>query len=184
MADIRTKRTDRAVKDALLKLLETKSLANIGMTELAQEAGVSRSTLYTHYGNVIEVFQALVVEFSEEIRSLNTQLKCDSCRVSGAKRPFCMALRAAGPYQPLVLAPEFLHTYLEIVFNGPYLSTALEPYLATGVSEQQARALFTFQMTGCYTAATTMDDVLWEENQQAIDQFIRGGMSALRSKGL
>ena len=180
MPDIRNERTDDAVKDALLELLADKALADISMAELARRAGVSRSTLYLHFGNVHDVFSALVADFLADVRGLRTQLTCDECHAAAEKRPFCMALRAAGPYQPLVLAPEFLPTYLEIVLNGPALDEALAPFLDTGVTPDQARALFVFQMTGCYTAATTLDSMLWEDNQRAIDQFIRGGFTALK----
>lgn len=180
MADARTKRTNRAIKDALLELLKQDSLSEIGMAELAKKAGISRSTLYSHYGNVMDVFVALVEEFAESVRSLNVQLKCDTCQALGHKRPFCMALRAAGPYQSLVLAPEFLRVFLNFSLENPNLCDALKPYLDTGLSEQQARSLYVFQITGCYTAATTLDSMLWKDNQEVIDQFIRGGLSALR----
>ena len=180
MADARTTKTDEAVRNALLELLGDKRLPDITMAELARHAHVSRSTLYAHYDNVYSLFRTLVAEFVAGLRTLNTQLKCSDCKGATPKRPFCMALRAAGPWQPLVLAPEFLPTYIDVILEGDGLEGALEPYLETGVTREQARALLVFQMTGCYTTATMLDDIVWESNQCAIDQFIRGGFAALR----
>ena len=181
MPDIRNAKTDEAVKGAMLALLQKKPLSEIGMAELARQAGVSRSTLYVHYGNVHDVFQALVADFVVSVRSLPTQLRCDGCEMARGKRPFCIALREAGEYEPLVKTAEFLPTYLDLLLSGLMLEEALAPYLSTGVTVDQARALFVFQMTGCYTAATTLNDARWKDSQRIIDQFIRGGFNALRN---
>ena len=180
MADARVERTLVSIKGAMLALLEEKRLSEIGMAELARAAGVSRATLYSHYPHTREVFTELVGDFCKHVRSLPAQLRHSEC-AQACRRPFCMTIRAAGPFQPLVLAPEFMGAYLDYVLNGPEADEALAPYLAAGVTRSQAQALFTFQMTGCYNAAILNADVKWAASQQAIDQFIRGGLQALRS---
>ena len=180
MADVRVERTLASIKGAMLALLEEKRLSEISMAELARAAGVSRATLYSHYPNTREVFTELVGDYCRHVRSLPAQLRRSEC-AGECRRPFCMTIRAAGPFQPLVLAPGFMGAYLDYVLSGPEADEALAPYLAAGVTHSQAQALFTFQMTGCYTAAILNADVKWAASQQAIDQFIRGGLQALRS---
>lgn len=180
MGDVRVERTLSSVKGAMLALLEEKRLSEISMAELARAAGVSRATLYSHYPNTREVFTELVGDYCRHVRSLPAQLRRSEC-AGECRRPFCMTIRAAGPFQPLVLAPEFMGAYLDYVLSGPEADEALAPYLAAGVTHSQAQALFTFQMTGCYNAAILNADVKWAASQQAIDQFIRGGLQALRS---
>lgn len=181
MPDIRNEKTEKAIKDAFLDLLSEKPLKDIGMSEIARRAGISRSTLYSHYENTRDLFEGLVLDFLVDVRGLRTQLRCGECQSTNEKRPFCMAVRAAGPFQPLVLAPEFLPTYLDTLLSGPNLECALAPYLENGATREQARALFIFQMTGCYAAATMQSTIMWEESQRAIDQFIRGGFASLKS---
>ena len=180
MGDVRVERTLSSVKGAMLALLEEKRLSEISMAELARAAGVSRATLYSHYPNTREVFTELVGDYCRHVRSLPAQLRRSEC-AGECRRPFCMTIRAAGPFQPLVLAPEFMGAYLDYVLSGPEADEALAPYLAAGVTHSQAQALFTFQMTGCYNAAILNADVKWTDSQRAIDRFIRGGLQALRS---
>ena len=133
MADARVERTLASIKGAMLALLEEKRLSEIGMAELAREAGVSRATLYSHYPHTREVFTELVGDFCKHVRSLPAQLRHSEC-AQACRRPFCMTIRAAGPFQPLVLAPEFMGAYLDYVLNGPEADEALAPYLAAGVT--------------------------------------------------
>jgi AcrR family transcriptional regulator len=51
---------------ALLALLEKKDIEFITVTELANKAGVSRSTFYLHYDNMYELLE-------ETIENLNKQ---------------------------------------------------------------------------------------------------------------
>ena len=80
MADIknnsRNARTTSSIKRALLDLLNRKSLDAVTMSELAREAQVSRSTLYQHYGNVHEVYAAVVSDFDERVAPVMSQLEC------------------------------------------------------------------------------------------------------------
>ena len=55
MEDARFERCGEAIRQALLRLLVGKRIEDVSMSELAREAGVSRSTLYAHYGNVLDV---------------------------------------------------------------------------------------------------------------------------------
>ena len=104
MGDVRVERTLSSVKGAMLALLEEKRLSEISMAELARAAGVSRATLYSHYPHTREVFTELVGDFCKHVRSLPAQLRHSEC-AQACRRPFCMTVRAAGPFQPLVLAP-------------------------------------------------------------------------------
>lgn len=83
MKDARFEKSAEAIKQAFLRLLVARRLEDISMSELAREAQVSRSTLYAHFGNVEEVYHALVMEFLAKLRSLNTHLHCSDCVDAG-----------------------------------------------------------------------------------------------------
>ena len=51
----RSLRARRDIKEALVELLRSKQLDQIGMSELARTAQVSRNTLYKHYPNIAQV---------------------------------------------------------------------------------------------------------------------------------
>lgn len=55
--DLRVSKTKEALREALLHLLEQKSLNSISVTELCQIAKVNRGTFYAHYGQVENLFE-------------------------------------------------------------------------------------------------------------------------------
>lgn len=180
MEDARAEKSLAAIKEALLRLLVGKRLEDVSMSELAREADVSRSTLYAHYGNVQDVYAALVVEFLGGLRSLESHLHCNECTGQG-NRPFCVALREAGPYAPIVRDERFLPLLFALVEQGAFPGGVSNMFSGLGMSRMQADALYRFQMSGCYAVA--LADVSageWDVVQRTLDAFIRGGINAVR----
>ena len=183
MADRRTESTRHAVKEALLRLLAAKPLAQVTVAELAAKAGVSRSTFYTHYPNTQRVLTALVRDFLGEVRPLPTQLRCAACReilgaageaapqdeTSGAAEGRTPPRKAAGTTGeatgvPFCVALRDDGRWRPLVRDPLFLPTvlallededspALNAYRALGMDGELARTLYRFQMTGCYAAA-------------------------------
>lgn len=71
----RTKLTKMLFKDAMINLLEKKSLYDITVTELCQKAELNRSTFYKYYENVYDVFadieQELILVSEECMQEIN-----------------------------------------------------------------------------------------------------------------
>lgn len=59
--------TKRLLKEALLRLLEKKSLERISITELCREAGINRATFYRHYELPRDLLTEMQTEFLEEM---------------------------------------------------------------------------------------------------------------------
>ncbi|MEE0845005.1 MAG: TetR/AcrR family transcriptional regulator [Eggerthellaceae bacterium] len=180
MGDVRSEKSIETIKKALLRLLLAKRLEDISMSELAREAGVSRSTLYAHFGNVPDVYAVLVLDVLRGMRPLATHLHCSDCVESGT-RPFCAVVREAGDYEPVVRDARFLPLMFDMVDQGILPSNAVNLYAQLGMSRMQADALFRFQISGCYAVA--LSDVSageWDVVQRTLDAFIRGGVSAVR----
>ena len=75
--DKRVVRTKKAIRTALFKLMETKSISSITISELTTLANVNRRTFYTHYSNltdildeteseIVDAFQHLIDHFDTE----------------------------------------------------------------------------------------------------------------------
>ena len=171
-------KTEEAVKEALLGLLGRKPLAEVTVAELAREAGVSRSTFYEHFGNPADVYDALVTEFSRDVSPLMDQVACSgSFHPRGV--PFCERLREGGPRAAIVAEDRFLNAYL-VQARGLEGHDLYGLLTGAGYTDAQARALCSFQMTGCFSAATTskVTGEEWEAIKDVIDRFILGGISA------
>lgn len=179
-ADARYVRAQAALCDALAELLQRKPLDAITMTELAAQAGVSRSTLYAHFGNVMDAYRATVAAFYEQTQDLSEHFSCTTCRDGHAVHPFCEQLRSAGPYRGVVHDSCFLPTALAAQ-EGAGPNATCEQLEAAGVPADIAEAIFRFQMSGCYAVATSEFGrrADWPRFQEALDRFIRGGMEAL-----
>ena len=171
-------KTEAAIKDALLQLLESRKLADVTVSELAREAGVSRSTFYQHYDNPADVYDALVAEFAAQLSPIVDQIACsDSPR--SAKKPFCALVRDGDALGPVIADDRFLSAFLEkqnTVRNHDMHGILVR----AGYSEKEASALCAFQLSGCFSAAQSTDasDEEWESIRAVIDRFILGGMSA------
>ncbi len=78
--DRRVKRTKKALREAFLKLLETKTVDQITVTELTSLADVNRATFYFYYTDILdmlqqiqnEVYQLFVDALHEHGRSINS----------------------------------------------------------------------------------------------------------------
>lgn len=68
--DRRVKRTKKALRDALLKLLENKTINEISVTELTNLADVNRATFYFYYTDLIDMLQQLQNETYEDFRKV------------------------------------------------------------------------------------------------------------------
>ncbi|WP_327723513.1 TetR/AcrR family transcriptional regulator [Streptomyces europaeiscabiei] len=57
-ADRRVRRTHAALQGALIKLVEEQELGQISVADVAEQAGVNRTTFYDHYRDVHELAEA------------------------------------------------------------------------------------------------------------------------------
>ncbi len=75
MENQRTKLTKKLFKEAMIDLLEKKSLYDITVTELCQKAELNRSTFYKYYENVYDVFadieHELILANEECLKNIN-----------------------------------------------------------------------------------------------------------------
>lgn len=61
-ADLRVKKTKRAIRNAFAKLLNKKDVNDITVTELSREAGINRKTFYNYYSGVYQIADEMLLE--------------------------------------------------------------------------------------------------------------------------
>lgn len=62
--------TKRLLQEGLLRLLETKDLDKISVTELCREAGINRATFYNHYASPLALLMDLEEKISQKLQEL------------------------------------------------------------------------------------------------------------------
>ena len=65
--DKREIKTKRSIKNAFLKLRSKKSIEQITVKELAEEAEISKATFYLHYRDIYDLSDTLGTEVIENI---------------------------------------------------------------------------------------------------------------------
>lgn len=72
-SDKRVIRTKKAIRSALFKIMESKDIASITISELTTLANVNRRTFYTHYSNITDILDETECEIVESLSSLISQ---------------------------------------------------------------------------------------------------------------
>jgi len=67
--DRRTSKTKRSLQIGLFELLRTKSVDEISVTELSEQADIARRTFYLHYDNIMEIFDDYLQELSDQLEN-------------------------------------------------------------------------------------------------------------------
>ena len=62
--------TKRLIHTAFLHLLRNKSIREISIRELCNEAGINRTTFYNHYGSQYDVFTEIADRYLEDISAV------------------------------------------------------------------------------------------------------------------
>ena len=68
--DRRTRKTQTALHNALITLLNGKQLNQITITELTRQADVNRATFYAHYSNVYDLFRHVEEDFMRTCKDM------------------------------------------------------------------------------------------------------------------
>lgn len=69
--DMRTKRTKKALKKAIIKLMMNESIDKISVTDLCNEAEINRVTFYSHYNGKFDLLHDLLDDISLSIDAEN-----------------------------------------------------------------------------------------------------------------
>ena len=195
----RKEMTRMLLKEGLLSCLETNPFESITVTLLCRTSGITRSTFYLHYSNIMEIVDDLVddaIAYSHPGMVDNNNLQVIAKTLSAA--PDSMSLRAA--YDSVF---ERLPLCQRIVRNKKYLSLFLDEQIseyvlkriiqcekdrqgtvmaeALGVSFEVGVSVFLFLAHGLYAVNkqykwSQSDE--WLEAQRIIFEFAYRGLQS------
>lgn len=176
-------RTDSDLKSAFLRILAKKPLSDMTIAEVVREAHVSRSTFYLHFQNLGDLYDDMVREVACQVLPLLTGCGCN-CEPESGRKPFCHVVREENRYTPLFRESRFLETILQSE-GAAEQSALIAKLMDRGLDAQQARAVFAFQMSGCFAVSSMLGagNSDWEKIRMTLDRYIQGGLDALEAEG-
>lgn len=179
--DRRTLYTRSAIKDAFLRLKQTKEYNAITVADLCREAEISRGTFYLHYKNIAEVLDALLAEVLTEITGLPEHLSLTE--ESPCSNPFCHYIRKNTKYR-CILMDDTLTSYIINKIGERFMDDFVAQLMVrTTLSREQLESIFYFLINGCF--AITKRDMRvfheeWCSTQKTIDTFIKNGLDGYK----
>ncbi len=182
--DRRTVYTKKAIQDAFLRIKRTKEYNAITVADLCREAEISRGTFYTHFSNIAEVLDALL---DDVLANMNYLLDYLSSPRPDAKcaHPFCRFVRESRELRCVLFDDALGHiviSKLAALYKAGYVQALRSRGIA--LSEQEAEALFYFQINGCFAVSkrySGLENEGWCPVQDVIDRFIKGGIDSISS---
>lgn len=143
--------TKRLLQEGLLRLLETKDLEKITVTELCRESGINRATFYNHYSSPQDLLEDLETRLTSEMSQL-ISAPTDEEELIRQTEAVC-AYYQANARSIIVLARCHADSDLAEVFRN--LNQAIHhqlpmPNRISSMDEDSQHLVATFLYTGCY----------------------------------
>lgn len=178
--DRRTKYTRKAIRDALMELLNTKPYSKISVTEICRLAEINRGTFYIHYYDVDDVLDDILSLSFSDVSGTIDHVLCphkETCTY-----PFCQKVQESTDLRPLFLEETISERIIKKLSEGSkegFISYLMQH---SNLTFEQAEAIFYFQINGCLTINRLMlknNCRDWHRVQECVDRFIRAGLKEL-----
>ena len=189
--------TRMLLKEGLLSCLENNSFESVTVTSLCKASGITRSTFYLHYSNIIEIIDDLVddaIAYSKPGMVDNNNLQTIANTLSAASNsvslreaydsifdrlPLCQRIIRHKKYLPLFLDEQISEYVLQRIIGREKDRQGLIMAKALGVSFEMGVSVFLFLVHGLYAVNkqynwSQSDE--WLEAQRIIFEFAYRGL--------
>ena len=193
----RKEMTRMLLKEGLLNCLETNSFESITVTLLCKTAGITRSTFYLHYSNIMEIVDDLVddaIAYSRpgmvddnNLQTIARTLSAASDSVSLREAydsifdrlPLCQRIIRHKKYLPLFLDDQISEYVLQRIIGCEKDRQGLVVAKALGVSFDVGVSVFVFLVHGLYAINKQYkwsQSNEWLEAQKTIFELVYRGL--------
>ncbi len=178
--DRRTKYTRKAIRDALMELLNTKPYSKISVTEICRLAEINRGTFYIHYYDVDDVLDDILSLAFSDVSGTIDHVLCphkETCTY-----PFCQKIQEGTDLRPLFLDETISERIIQRLSESSKEDFVSYLMQHSSLTFEQAEAIFYFQINGCLTINRLMlknNCRDWHQVQECVDRFIRAGLKEL-----
>ncbi|MCR5187896.1 MAG: TetR/AcrR family transcriptional regulator [Treponema sp.] len=177
--DKRALHSREIIKDSFLKELEKTTYGNMTITDLCNQAQISRSTFYQHYATLADVLAEIMDDVFSQISSLESMHSYSGIQKNPCKMPLCIFIRQNSKYKNVLTDPALSNQIIDRYLQSD-LSSFIERMLTkTSMSKKQLESILTFQFSGCLNAVRRdidKSDEEWEKSRKAIDKVLISGL--------
>ena len=191
--------TRRLLKEGLLSCLENHSFESITVTLLCKTSGITRSTFYLHYSNIMEIVDDLVddaISYSRPGMVDNNNLQIIAKALSAASNsislreaydsifgrlPLCQRIIRHKKYLPLFLDEQISEYVLQRIIRREKDRQGLVMAEALGVSFDVGVSIFLFLVHGLYAINKEYkwsQSDKWLEAQKIIFELVYRGLQS------
>ena len=195
----RKEMTRRLLKEGLLSCLENHSFESVTVTLLCKTSGITRSTFYLHYSNIMEIVDDLVddaIAYSKPGMVDNNNLQTIARTLSSAsdsvslreaydsifdRLPLCQRIIRRKKYLPLFLDEQISDYVLKRIIQCEKDRQGLVMAEALGVSFDVGVSIFLFLVHGLYAVNKQYkwsQSDQWLEAQRIIFEFAYRGLQS------
>ncbi len=183
--DHRIQYTQKAIRDAFLRVKRMKEYNAITVADICREAEISRGTFYAHFRNIAEVLDAVLDDALADMNYLREYLSAPQPDAKCA-HPFCRFVRDSKELRCILFDDALGYVVIKKIaamYKDGYIQEIRSR--GTALSDQEAEALFYFQINGCFAISkqySSLENPEWCPVQNVIDQFIKAGISSISSE--
>lgn len=183
--DRRIRYTQKAIRDAFLRVKRVKEYNAITVADICREAEISRGTFYAHFSNIAEVLDAVLDDALADMTYLREYLSAPQPDAKCA-HPFCRFVRDSKDLRCILYDDALGHIVIKKIaamYKGGYIQEIRSRGIT--LSDQEVEALFYFQINGCFAVSkrySGLGNEEWCPVQNVIDQFIKAGISSIPSE--
>lgn len=137
--DLRILKTRKAIKEAFLKLIQTKGYERITIQDIASEAMINRNTFYLHYVDKPDLLEKLC---QESIEKLNICINLKSKNIQELNKSMFVSLLSETfkvIEDDIVFFKTMLSQNVQVNFSN-YLKNELKSFMLTGIGDQYDNA--------------------------------------------
>lgn len=150
--------TKKLLENALIKLLKKKSLYNISIRELCDEASINRSTFYKHFSSQFELFNYMEDSLLKGIDSIFGQTNDDEEILEEKLIKILKYLKENKEFSKLLLTNNFDPTFPKKLFSLKGINNAIKLTIHENENESVIKLVTSFIISGSFAIIRTWLD--------------------------
>lgn len=147
--DLRVRHTKQLLKDALLQILQTKSIDKVTVTELCKTAHINRNTFYSHYRSPLDLLLEVEDNFADKVLT-TAQEPLQNKDYAEMLRQLCSAIYEDRDLALVLIKTSSNGQFMKHVISGFY-DMMMDIWSNLDAPQEKLNVMFRYGTGGSYT---------------------------------